>query len=417
MSILVVHKGNPSRRRHLARAARYAADHGEELVLLMAGATWEAELADRVVPVDTANAEDVLAAVKAETAPVSGVVTFAEALVPAVARVAAELGLPWVSERTAQLARDKYRMRLAAQAHDVRQPRFGLARDLDEAFDVAEGVGFPLVLKPVLGTGSMFVRSVADRDELAAHFEFFRHGAWAGFSRDPLHRAAVAEYGGGLLLEEFVPGPEISVESLVVGGVTHSVAIHDKPLPTGPTFEEVYACTPTRLPAEVAATAAAAAADVHAALGIDVGGTHVEFRLRNGTEPVLLEAAARLGGGPIYRSVLLSTGVDLVEGALDVATGRAPGIEPRERPAAVGFWNIFPERAGRFVAARGVEEARADPRVVELDIYREPGEPLAVPPQTFQGHGHLMFVAPALDALDSTFRELTALVRLETEPT
>jgi biotin carboxylase len=416
MSILIVHKTNLSRRQHLTRAAAYAAEHGEELVLLMADATWEAELVDRVVTVDTSNIDDLMAAVKSETTPISGVITFAEALVPAVAKVAAELELPWVSERTAQLARDKYKMRVDAAKHNVPQPRFGLARTLDEALEVSDHVGFPLVLKPVLGTGSMFVRSVANRGELTEHFDFFREGAWDKFTKDPLHAAAKEEYDGALLLEEFVGGPEISVESLVVGGVTHSVAIHDKPLPTGPTFEEVYACTPTRLPADIVAAAYEAAADVHVALGIEVGGTHVEFRLRNGNEPVLLEAAARLGGGPIYRSVLLSTGVDMVEAALDLATGRHPRIEPWERTMAVGFWNIFPAEAGRFVAAQGIDEARGDDRVVELDIYRAFGDELAVPPQTFQGHGHLMFVVPTVDELDSTFQELTELVRLETKP-
>jgi len=416
MSIVIVHKTNLSRRRHLERARRYAVEHGEELVLLMAGATWEAEFADRVVPVDVGDADAVLAAVKAETGPVSGVITFAEALVPAVARVAAEFGLPWVGERTAQLARDKYRMRLAAAEAGVPQPRFGLARTVAEALAVGERVGYPLVLKPVLGTGSMFVRSVADRAELAQHFATFRAGAWDGFTKDPLHDAAEREYDGALLLEEFVGGPEISVESVVDGGVTRSFAIHDKPLPTGPTFEEVYACTPSRLPEDVATAAYRAAAGVHAALGITVGGTHVEFRLRDGVEPVLLEAAARLGGGPIYASVLLSTGVDLVAAALDLATGRTPVIEPRERPTAVGFWNIFPAEPGRLVAAHGVAAARADDRVAELEIYRSPGDVLAVPPQTFQGHGHLIFTAPSVDDLDDTFADLTGLVRLETTP-
>jgi biotin carboxylase len=154
---------------------------------------------------------------------------------------------------------------------------------------------------------------------------------------------------------------------------------------------------------------------VHAALGIVLGATHVEFRLREGTEPVVLEAAARMGGGPIYRSVLLSTGIDLVAAALDLASGRTPG---QLRPAAlrpVGFWNIFPERAGRFIGALGLEEARADPQVDEIDIYREPGEYLDVPPQTIQGHGHLIFSVDTVEQLDDAFRYYLATVRLETE--
>ncbi len=106
----------------------------------------------------------------------------------------------------------------------------------------------------------------------------------------------------------------------------------------------------------------------------------------------------------------------MVVAALDLATGRTPVIAPRERPVAVGFWNIFPARAGRLTAVHGVAEARADHRVAEIDIYRAPGDVLAVPPKTFQGHGHLIFVAPSVDDLDPTFQELTRMVRLETEP-
>lgn len=421
MTILIVHKKNPSRRWHLIRAREYAAQHGERLVLVMKDPTWEAEYADQIILADTGDVGEVLTAAKELAAagqqPLHGVLTFAEASVPAAARVAAEFGLPSVSERTATAARDKFAMRSEfAKADDVPQPRFGLARTLAEARAEAERIGFPLVLKPVLGTGSMYVRSVADEAELAEYFDFLRQGAWQGFTTDPLYHQAMAAYDGALLLEEFVGGTEISVECLVVDGETRVVALHDKPLPTGPTFEEVYACTPTRLPADLMPAIEKATAAVHRALGIDTGGTHVEFRLRQEREPVVLEAAARLGGGPICRSVHLSTGVDMVGALLDLATGRTPVIEPREHPDAVGFWNIFPKRGGRLTAVHGVEQALADERVKELEIYREIGETLAVPPQTFQGHGHLIFTADGVDRLDETFTQLTELVRLETEP-
>ena len=106
----------------------------------------------------------------------------------------------------------------------------------------------------------------------------------------------------------------------------------------------------------------------------------------------------------------------MVEAVLDMATGRTPVIQPAENPTPVGFWNIFPARAGVLRETRGVDEAAADPRVDEIEIYRRPGEYLAVPPKTFQGHGHLIFTVGTMDALDSTFDELVRMVRLETEP-
>ncbi|MFJ2742616.1 ATP-grasp domain-containing protein [Streptomyces sp. NPDC087440] len=419
MSILVLHKKNLSRRRHLERARAYAREHGERLLLVMKDPEWEADYVDRVVLADTSSIEETLAAVRdlaaQEDEPFSAVVTFAEAPVPSAARVAAEFGLVSISEQTARLARDKWVMREAFAAHDVPQPRYGIAHTLDEALAVARDTGFPLVMKPVLGTGSMFVRSVENEAELTEHFEFFRTGAWDRFTYDPLHTAAHQEYAGGLLLEEFVGGAEICVESLVHDGTTRSLAIHDKPLPTGPTFEEVYACTPTRLPAATVRAVEEATVAVHRALGITTGATHVEFRLRGESEPVVLEAAARMGGGPIYRSVLLSTGVDMVEAVLDLARGRAPRIEPAGRATPVGFWNIFPERAGKFTRATGLDAVSADPRVDEVQIYKEPGDELLVPPQTFQGHGHLIFTVDGMDDLDPAFREMTATLRLETE--
>lgn len=421
MSILILHKKNLSRRRHLAQAQQYAAEHGERLLLVMKDPTWEEAFADRVAVADTSSIEETVAAVRelaaSESEPITAVASFAEAAVPAVARLAAELGLRGVSERSARLARDKHAMRLAfAAAPDVPQPRFGLARTLDEARAVAERTGYPLVLKPVLGTGSMYVRSVDDEGGLREHFDFLLRGAWKGFESDPLYREAYEEHRGALLIEEFVGGPEICVESLVVDGETHVLAIHDKPLPTGPTFEEVYACTPTRLPGAVVARVVEATEAVHAALDIHTGASHVEFRLRGGEQPVILEAAARMGGGPIYRSVMLSTGVDMVRAVLDIASGREPVIRPKEPATPVGFWNIFPDRAGALTAVHGVAEAEADPRADEIAIYRSIGEHLAVPPQTFQGHGHLIFTTDEQDQLDEVFAHFVSTVRLQTAP-
>ncbi|MFC6879640.1 MULTISPECIES: ATP-grasp domain-containing protein [Actinomadura] len=395
----------------MARAWQYARDTGQRLVLIMKDPTWEKEYVDQVVVADTSSIDDTLVAARGLAEPVDAVLTFAEAPVPAVARVAADLGLPAVPERTALLARDKYAMRTAV-GDQSGQPQFALAANAAEARRAADSIGYPLVLKPIIGTGSMYVRSVADDAELERHFETVRRGSWESLDYDPLYVRAKEEYGGALLLEEFVPGTEISVESVVSGGRTTSFAIHDKPLPTGPTFEEVYACTPTRLSRETVERLYEATAAVHCAMGIEVGVTHVEFRLR-GEEPVLLEAAARMGGGPIYRSVQLSTGVDMVEAALDLSLGREPVIEPCAEPVAVGFRNIFPDRAGTLAAVHGLAEAKADPRIDEIEIYKRIGEYLRVPPQTFQGHGHLIFTADSTGHLDEVFKEFRRLVRLE----
>jgi len=113
LSILVLHRKNLSRRRHLDRARQCARDNGQRLILIMKDPTWEKEYVDQVVVADTSSIDDTLVAGRGLVEPVDAVLTFAEAPVPAVARVAADLGLPAVPERTAFLARDKYAMRTA----------------------------------------------------------------------------------------------------------------------------------------------------------------------------------------------------------------------------------------------------------------------------------------------------------------
>ncbi|WP_328647497.1 ATP-grasp domain-containing protein [Amycolatopsis sp. NBC_00348] len=418
MSILILHTANASRRRHLGRAAEYAKRHGERLILIVENPTWEREFADRVVAADTSDIAKTVAAARAlvedEPEPVRGVVTFVEHSVPAAAAVAADLGLPFIGERTARVARDKYAMRQAFAAGDVPQPAFGLAGTVDEAVVTAGRIGFPLVMKPLIGGGSMYVRRVDDLAELAEHFEPIRRGAWDAFRYDPLHESALARYRGSIMLEAYLPGSEVSVESLVVGGETHVVAIHDKPLPmNGPYFEEVYYTTPSRLPAEVQARIREITAAAHRAVGIRTGATHTEFRIRDGADPMILETAARLGGGPVYQSLLSSTGVDMVAGLLDLALGRQPDLTSKPEPEPTGFYLFFAEKAGRIKNIHGVEQVNADPDVRELTLYRAVGDDVEVPPDAGQAHGHVVFTADTVSGLGDVFDRLVKTLRLE----
>ncbi|MFC8489228.1 ATP-grasp domain-containing protein [Streptomyces sp. NPDC057235] len=420
MGILVLHKSNASRRGHLERAAEYAKSRGERFLLAVKDPTWEKELADAVVPVDTSDVGATVAAVRAlaaaEPEPVRAVAAFVGHSVPAAAAVAADLGLPFVGERTARTVRDKYAMREAFAAGNVPQPAYGLARTLDEAVEQAARIGFPLVLKPLVDNDSGYFRRVDDVAELTKHFTAVQRGAWSGIAHDPLYAWAVETYDSAVLLEEYLPGAEVSVESIVVDGHPHVVAVHDKPVPMeGPYFVDVHYATPSRLPAEVRERIAELTAASHRAVGIETGAVHTEFRIRSDGTPRILETAARLGGGPVYQSVLLSTGIDMVAAVLDVASGRTPDLTPGHGPRPAGFYLFFAEKAGRISGIGGVEEALRNPRVHEISLYRKVGDAVDVPPRVWQSHGHVIFTADSEAEFTATFDELVKSIRIETE--
>jgi biotin carboxylase len=395
--LLIVHRANSSRRPHFDTARRYV----PRLGLLQHCPSWERAFADRVADADTRSVEECVAAARALNAEerVEGVVAFVEYAVSAAAAVAADLGLPGIGERTATLARDKFLMRRALSAGGVACPRFALARGVDEALRVGAEFGYPLVLKPVLGGGSQFVRRVDGPSDMTEHFPRLQAASWDSYAHDPLH-ASRAAYEDGLLVESYIDGGEVSVESVVAGGRTEVLAIHDKPLPmTGPVFAEILYTTPSRLPGVTQERLRECAARAHAALGIGTGATHAEFRVTPGGEPVVLEVAARVGGGAVYQSVRHSVGVDMVQAAIDLARGQRPALT-RHEPRPVGELSLFAGEEGVLEEVSGVDEVAADPAVLELQIYKNPGDEIVTPPRAHQSHGHVLYTAATAAGLD-----------------
>jgi biotin carboxylase len=411
--ILIVHTTNGSRRRHFRAARRLC----ERLALLQDSPTWEAGFVDRVADVDTRDLDVCLAAARRLDAEerIEGVITFVEHSVSAAAAVAADLGLPFVSPETATLARDKYLMRRAFADAGVPCPGFDLARSVDEALAVADRLGYPLVLKPLIGGGSMFVRRVDGPAELRRHFDTFQAGAWDSFTYDPLHGSGERDYGNALLLEQYVEGGEISVESLVVAGRTHVLVIHDKPLPMrGPLFEEIYHRTPSLLPAATQDLVRDLVARMHASLGVTTGASHAEFRIPAEGPPVALEVAARIGGSGIYASVLTSTGVDMMAAVIEMARGGEPAI-PAWTPTPTGMFTVLAGSEGVLRRVDGLADLRRDPAVVEAEVYKSPGDELVVPPRAFQSHGHVVLSADSLAGVDAAFHRLRDRLTFEVD--
>lgn len=86
--------------------------------------------------------------------------------------------------------------------------------------------------------------------------------------------------------------------------------------------------------------------------------------------PFLIEIGARLGGDFITTELVpRSTGIDMVEGAINLALGRQPDLEPRHAPRGAAIRYLTPP-PGRALAVKGVDEARRMPgvKVVEVDV-------------------------------------------------
>lgn len=334
---------------------------------------------------------------------IAGVVTWDEAYVIAAARLAETLGVRGLGATAARNCRDKQRSREIITAAGLAQPRVCVVRTLGEAARAASWLGYPVVLKPRGMGASMGVVKVTEPEELPAAFAVTNRARYTG----------PTEFEDGILVEELVTGPEISVDAVSAGGEYRPFCVARKQLGHPPSFEEVGhlvdAADPLTGEQELLRVLMAA----HAALGIADGVTHTELRL-SARGPVIIEVNGRLGGDLIPYLGLLATGVDPGRVAADVALGARPDLEPsRARCAGIRF--LYPPADCRVLDV-SLQAAQAVPGVLDARAMAAPGDRLALPPRAHLGrYAHVMAVAATADACEKTLDRACSLARLRYE--
>lgn len=350
----------------------------------------------RALTLPLRRADDAVEAIvaHAERTPLDAVVAVDDQGAVVAARAAARLGLRANPPEAVARTRDKRAMRATLAADGVRQPRFRTVGLDDDPGTRGAEVGFPCVVKPAGLAASRGVIRADDTD-----------GARRAAARA---RTIQAEAGHDLdeplLVESFLPGPELAVEALLRAGELMTLAIFDKPDPLdGPYFEETLYVTPARLSvatrADVERTVAAAAT----ALGVVEGPVHAEVRL-GGDGPAVIELAARSIGGLCARTLRFGASISLEElilrHALDLPLG-----DLQRAPGAAGVVMLPIPRAGTLRAVAGQDRARAVPGIVGLEISIAPGRPVRPLPA---GDRYLGFLFARADEPAAVERALRA---------
>ncbi|MER8072078.1 ATP-grasp domain-containing protein [Streptomyces sp. NPDC094034] len=366
-----------------------------------------AEDAVRTLVVDTSDDAAVLVAARRlqEQAPIAGVTSSSEHYVATAAATAHALGLPGPDVDAVRECRDKARQRQRLREADVSVPRHERVHSADEAQAAAYRIGYPVVLKPVQGSGSLGVRLCADAEEVSVHAA-------------ALTSAAVNERGVAVprdvLVEEYVRGVEYSVE---VFGHTAVVVVakHLGPLPD---FVELGHDVPAPIPEDTAALLRNQAVRAVKALGLGWGAAHVELRM-DGDDVRVVEVNPRLAGGMIPELVRHALGIDLVACQIGAAVGAPSAHTPSAAGKAAAIRFLTSDRPG-FIAdptrtERALETARSATHTETAVLYRAPDDPIE-PARDFRGRlGHV--IASAADgalagaSADEALRELAGALR------
>jgi biotin carboxylase len=374
------------------------------------------DLADRFLPVDLKDVEGLAAAARGIQAEfgLDGVFTAGTDFSASAAYVAGQLGLPGIPYEAAIAASDKLKMRSVLAAAGVASPRF-IEATSSSGLAAAAALSFPLVVKPADSMGARGCRSVLNGPELEAAV-----AAALPFSRT-----------GRVIVEEYVEGPEFSIDALVEGDEILIRGIADRHIFFDPYFVELGHTMPSAADPEIQEEVLRVFRLAVRALGITLGVAKGDMKYCPARrEAVVGEIAARLSGG--YMSgwtYPYASGIDVTREALLLSVG-LPLSAARQRKggrvsdvAVRGFatdmgW-ISAERAfisipGTVAAVEGSIEAERMPYVKQLFLRVGPGDRVVFPSNNVQKCGNVISQAPtreaAVEAADSAARAL--IIRL-----
>lgn len=266
------------------------------------------------------------------------------------------LGLPGISMETAIKSTDKGEMIKAFKEHQVESPWFYIIDSMTQLEELMSEITYPCILKPTDNAGSRGVTLVNSENEL----------------KDAYQYSSAQSRGGQVILEEYMTGPEVSVEVMVVDHVPHVLAVTDKLTTGAPYFVEMGHNQPSMLPAEDVEKIKDLAKRAVLSVGINCGPAHVEIKLTP-QGPKMVELGARMGGDCITTHLVpLSTGIDMIQATIDVALGIKPNIKPSlKKGSAIRF---FKAPVGKISAINGIEESNAIEDVKELTFTKSVGD-------------------------------------------
>jgi biotin carboxylase len=293
------------------------------------------------------------------------VVTLVDQAMELAGAINEEFSLPGIDTAQARRFRDKLAMRTWLRDRgfeNVAAEPVADARALDR---FGARAGYPFVLKPVDGTASRGVIKI----DSAAEVEQAWRAATALRDRDDLPFAAyypVREF----LAEEYLDGPEYSVEAFSFGGRHAIIAITSK---SWAGFIEMGHAQPAALRAEAENAIAAHVTAFLDAMGLRDGVSHTEVKLTC-DGPRIVEGHSRVAGGRIMDLVAAVYGIDLECYAVAWPFHLVPELPTRPRAHGAAATAFLTARPGTVVTVEGADQVRARTDVLDLEVDVAPGD-------------------------------------------
>jgi len=237
---------------------------------------------------------------------VDAVCTSSDYPVRTVAYVCEKLGLPGLSQESAEIVTNKYLQREKFSKNKLFTPGYRLIHDKSD-LKKCEELHMPLIVKPVDSSASRGVIKIETLDSLTDAYSY------------------AAEYSrtGDVIVEEFIEGREFSVEVLIQNHIPNIIAVTEKFTDgvNNKFFVEEKHLIPARISADEYKEFETVVSKAVISIGLNNSAAHVELKISN-RGLFIIEIAGRLGGDYITSDLVpLATGVNMLSNVLEIALG------------------------------------------------------------------------------------------------
>ncbi len=327
----------------------------------------------------------------AQASGASAVITFNETDITIAGAANEKIGVKWAIAEVDRLSRDKFRQRSFMQENGIPSVWYYPVADSTTALDVAEVHGFPLIVKPTRAASSANVELVGDRNQMRDALQAIRDLARSG--RGNYYDEIPENWA---LLEEYLPGQEVTLDAVVLDGQFVLGGIHNKLSSSGPFFEEDLYTLPFTMP-EREEELARIARDITRHLGVSTTLFNAELREDANGNFRVVEFSTRISGGHVYRNIRDVYSIDLVRLFVRAAC-REPvesilAQENRRLPARMATCAKVIYANGR-VLHNSVGDAIYSPYFRAYYPLAEPGTSVACAPRGFDTTGLLSVWMP-----------------------
>ena len=253
---------------------------------------------------------------------VDGVLTAAtDFSVLTMSHIAEVLHLPGINYNSAKIIKNKALVRkrlFEANADDT-----SISYEIDSLEDIADilpKIKFPVMMKPVDGSGSRGASKVEKAEDFVKAAEFAMNGSIT-------HRAVA---------EPFIEGKEYGVESFVDNGVIHVLGVMQKDMTEPPYYAELGHAIPSGLTPELETKVKSCVYRAIFALGVNHGSVNMDLLITNEGNVHIVDVGARMGGNLIGSHIIpMGTGIDYMGNMIRAAVGDTTNWKPEWQPKPV----------------------------------------------------------------------------------